>query len=155
MRALFSVPNAVVLFTRYWVRWMLVSEDIDAPVVHVARGAPRRWYFEQSEAFGITDAPTRFGKVTYSMNSEAAGHGDGDGGGSVVRGFVRLEERAGVVKGPVFMTIKLRAADAASPLQGVVDLVGDGVQLVAWHAGNETAVISSARPSASFNFTAK
>lgn len=106
--------------------------------------------------FGITDAPTRFGKVTYSMNTEAAGHGDGDGGGSVVRGFVRLEERAGVVKGrPVFVTIKLRAADAASPLQGVVDLVGDGVQLVAWHAGNETAVISSARPSASFNFTAK
>eukprot|EP00729_Bicosta_minor_P025413 gene25413-2788_t len=54
--------------------------------------------------FRITDASTRFGKVTYSMNTEAAGHGDGDGGGSVVRGVVRLEERAGVVKGPVFVT---------------------------------------------------
>lgn len=38
------------------------------------------------------------------MNTEAAGHGDGDGGGSVVRGFVRLEERAGVVKGSVFVS---------------------------------------------------
>ena len=134
--------------TAYWVRWMLVSEDIHAPIVHIARGAPRRWFSHSSEAFGITAAPTRFGQVTYSITT-----GDGD---SLVKGFVQLVEHIGVVKkGPLFVTIKLRAADVASPLQGVVKLVGEGVKLVAWHADNETAVVSSENRSVSFNFTAK
>ena len=49
----------------YWVRWMLLSESPDTDVVFVARGAPRRWYAQTAEAFGISRAPTRFGKLTY------------------------------------------------------------------------------------------
>ena len=47
----------------YWVRWMLVTDDPDEDLVHIARGAPRRWYGQSAEPFGITNAPTRFGKV--------------------------------------------------------------------------------------------
>jgi hypothetical protein len=28
----------------YWIRSMLVSTQLDKPVVYIARGAPRRWY---------------------------------------------------------------------------------------------------------------
>ena len=51
----------------YWVRWMLVTDDPDEDVLHIARGAPRRWFGQSTEPFGITNASTRFGKVTYSI----------------------------------------------------------------------------------------
>merc|ERR1711907_844368 len=49
-----------------WIRWMLVQEHRDLPYVHLARGAPKRWY-SQSEPFGLADAPTRFGVVSYLL----------------------------------------------------------------------------------------
>ena len=45
---------------------MLVSESADEDIVYLARGAPRRWY-KQPQPFGISQAPTRFGQVTYTM----------------------------------------------------------------------------------------
>merc|ERR1712061_810835 len=49
-----------------WVRWMLVQEDFDKMSVYLARAAPMSW-FQQSEGFGITNTPTRFGLVSYSI----------------------------------------------------------------------------------------
>merc|ERR1712072_468038 len=49
-----------------WIRWMLVQEHRDLPYVHLARGAPQRWY-AQPQPFGLAQAPTRFGLVSYSL----------------------------------------------------------------------------------------
>merc|ERR1712094_122601 len=49
-----------------WVRWMLVQEHRDLPYVHLARGAPKRWY-SQLQPFGIAKAPTRFGVVSFEL----------------------------------------------------------------------------------------
>merc|ERR1712137_504450 len=49
-----------------WIRWILVQENRDQPVLHLARGAPKRWY-TQPERFGLSDAPTRFGVVSYFL----------------------------------------------------------------------------------------
>jgi len=54
-----------------WVRWMLVQEDFDDDVVFIARAAPIEW-FQASEPFGITDAPTRFGLLSYSIQPSAS-----------------------------------------------------------------------------------
>ena len=71
-----------------------------------------------------------------------------------VRGSFRLSARQGVAKvtTPPLVTVKIRSADAAKPLLGTVVLAG--VELVAWHAANETALIKLG-PSLAFNFTAK
>jgi len=53
----------------YWVRWMLVQESFDEKLVYIARAVPKRW-FASGETFGIADAPTRFGVVTYSMQTQ-------------------------------------------------------------------------------------
>jgi hypothetical protein len=150
----------------YWVRWMLLSESPDTDIVFVARGAPRRWYAQTAEAFGISQAPTRFGKLTYSMQAQPGG---------TVQGSVQLEVRrqqqqqqeveeeeggvADVVSPPLLVTVKIRSAEAGKPLLGTVTVQShDGeAALVAWHAHNETAVVSLrlGRPTLGFNFTAK
>lgn len=130
----------------FWVRWMLVDQSQDTNVVFIARGAPRRWYAQTAEPFGISLAPTRFGQVTYTMQA----HTDGS-----VRGSVRLAARQGVAKSsPPLVTVKIRSADAGKPLFGTVVLEGAGAELVAWHANNETAVVKLG-PAMAFNFTAK
>jgi hypothetical protein len=163
--------------TAYWVRWMLVTDDPDANVIHLARGAPRRWYSTSptSEPFGIQAAPTRFGTVSYSISSSAAvdrarslasagvnGNGDVSGSTScLVRGSVKFTPWAGVAMAttaaPLLLTVKIRAAEGGPPLQGLVTVEGAGVQLVGWHAGNETAVmrLSGSLEETAFNFTAK
>lgn len=49
-----------------WVRWMLIQEDFDDDTVFVARAAPTSW-FQGTQAFSITDAPTRFGVVSFTI----------------------------------------------------------------------------------------
>merc|ERR1712039_826884 len=65
-----SIPVAV------WTRWMLVQEDRDAPLIYLGRGAPQRWY-SKSEPFGIRNAPTRFGPVSYMLFATDSGEMDG------------------------------------------------------------------------------
>ena len=128
----------------YWIRWMILSESADEDIAYLARGAPRRWY-KQTQPFGISQAPTRFGQITYTMQVQPDGS---------VRGSVRLLARPGVAKSsPPLVTVKIRSADASKPLLGTVTLEGTGTELVAWHAKNETAVIKLGSAMA-FNFTA-
>ena len=56
-----------------WIRWMLVQEDPDPPsIIHLARGAPARWY-NHTLPFGISNAPTRQGRISFNVSAQAAG----------------------------------------------------------------------------------
>merc|ERR1711907_395220 len=54
-----------------WVRWMLVQEDFDEDMVFIARAAPTSW-FQASEPFGLKNASTRFGMVSFSIQPSAS-----------------------------------------------------------------------------------
>ena len=129
----------------YWTRWMLAADNPDAPMLYLGRGAPRRWFAQTAEAFGLEGAPTRFGRVSYTVRARADGS---------VCGSVRLVPPPGAVEAaPPLVSIKVRAASSDKPLKGTMALQG-GATLVAWHAGNETAVVRLSGGGA-FNFTVK
>jgi hypothetical protein len=132
--------------TSYWVRWMLLSDSPDTDVVFIARGAPRRWYAQTAEPFGLSQAPTRFGKFTFNMQALPDGR---------VQGSVQLVKPPGAVFSPPLVTVKIRSADASKPLRGTVVVHGGGATLVAWHANNETALVKLGPTALGFNFTAK
>lgn len=52
------------------VKWMLVFEEPDREVLHVGRAIPRAWVGSGKE-IRIEQAPTRWGRVTYSLIAEA------------------------------------------------------------------------------------
>lgn len=128
-----------------WVRWMLVQEHRDLPFLHLARGAPRRWY-SQREPFGITDAPTRFGLVSYSLLATE----------NEVHGFVSAESKANrAIAQQVSYTVRLispqwKRGDTLSR----VDITAGGALLLAIHRENSTAVFGLQKHVSSFNFTA-
>jgi hypothetical protein len=143
--------------TSYWVRWMLVSTHQDEPWLFIARGAPRRWFQQTTEVFGIERAPTRFGQVSFTMrvaNTTTRG-------GFVVAGSVCLQQpSAGGRKtaSPPIVAVHIRSPAAHTPITRVV-VVGGGATLRAWHAANETAWFTfapgrAAASTAGFNFSA-
>jgi hypothetical protein len=50
-------------------KWMLVFEEPDDAVVWLARATPREWLV-QGKRIAVTDAPTRFGKISYELRSD-------------------------------------------------------------------------------------
>jgi hypothetical protein len=50
-------------------KWMLVFEEPDDAVVWLARATPREW-LGQGKKIAVTDAPTRFGKISYELRSD-------------------------------------------------------------------------------------
>jgi len=115
-----SIPVA------YWIRWMLLQENLDEDVLYIARGAPERWY-ESGEQFGIDSAPTRFGRVSFNMTGSA----------SETSGSVVLSANPGSEIRRVRLSIRVRAG-APNTLIGVT--VEGGV-LVSLHPENNTAFI--------------
>jgi hypothetical protein len=60
------------------VRWMLVLEDSEEDRLYLARGVPKEWAASGKE-IGIEQAPTRWGRVSFSLvshssNKTVAGH---------------------------------------------------------------------------------
>jgi hypothetical protein len=51
------------------VRWMLVLEDSDEDRLYLAKGVPREW-FASGKPIGIEQAPTRWGRVSFSMRAD-------------------------------------------------------------------------------------
>ena len=49
-------------------RWMLVFEEPASDVVWLAKGTPRRW-LEEGNTIAVTNAPTRWGMVSFSLRS--------------------------------------------------------------------------------------
>ena len=50
------------------VKWMLVSEERDAERVWLCKAAPQRW-FEPGEYIEVRNAPTRWGKISFRIDS--------------------------------------------------------------------------------------
>merc|ERR1712232_676776 len=127
-----------------WIRWMLVQESRDLPYVHLARGAPKRWY-TQPEPFGLANAPTRFGVVSYSLAVA----------GDAVKGSVSVSPHpGGAVMDGVRYTVRLISphwADGATLHQ--VEITDGEAELVTIHRGNSTAVFAVNKPT-TFKFTA-
>ena len=49
-------------------RWSLVFEEIDAQRLWLAKVTPRDW-LEDGKVTRVTDAPTRWGRVSYTLES--------------------------------------------------------------------------------------
>jgi hypothetical protein len=49
-------------------RWMLVFEDPTSEVLWLARATPRSW-LESGQRMAVSDAPTRYGTVSFELNS--------------------------------------------------------------------------------------
>ena len=56
------------LTTPLMVKWMLVSEERDAERVWLCKAAPQRW-FEPGEYIEVRNAPTRWGKISFRIDS--------------------------------------------------------------------------------------
>jgi len=66
--ALFCIPAQQTI--PLLVRWMLVFEDSDEDRLHFARALPRDWV-GSGKPIAIEDAPTRWGRVTYRLESRS------------------------------------------------------------------------------------
>lgn len=123
----------------FWIRWMLVQESLDEQQIFIARGARRSWY---QEAFGIEQAPTRFGLITYSLKRSK----------NEVVGSIELSAHPGAPSSklplPEFV-VRLRGINDDTKLAAVSP---QGATVVSLFAANETVVL---RPSANkFTFSA-
>ena len=138
----------------YWIRWMLVSDSPDASMLYLARGAPRRWYQDQgsgaaaAESFGITNATTRFGIVSFTMHADVTE--------KTVSGIVSLDRyartsrpaaAAAAAAAPLSVSVKVRSSQQSShgsssgAAPKVTVTTGAVVaKFVTWHPRNETAV---------------
>merc|ERR1712176_907695 len=89
--------------TAMWVRWALVQEVVDTNTVHVARGAPKRWY-SPDLPLAVTDVPTRYGLVSYQLVSNTDG---------TLNGSVRLASHPGTPSSStdeVRFSVRIRSA---------------------------------------------
>jgi hypothetical protein len=135
--AVSSIPTA------YWIREMLVSVDHDAAIIHIARGAPRRWS-QQPKSFGIDAAPTWFGSVSFSLQFSAT-----NANCSVT---LLPYGNAADPMGQLLVTVRVASPTAGRPAT-LVSVVNGTSTLVAWHADNETAVVRF-RPPYTFSLAA-
>jgi len=135
-----SLCMVSAISTSMWIRWMLVQDDPDENVVYLARGAPRRWY-QQDQPFGISDAPTRFGLVSYSLKARP---------GPQIFGSVQLRPNPGTIPSKLNFQV---AVHVRSPDSNLVlkDVKVSGATLITLHTNNETVVFSSG---SSFSFNA-
>merc|ERR1712137_1445136 len=133
-----SMPPAM------WIRWMFVQEDRDLPLVHLARGAPKRW-FTQPEPFGLANAPTRFGVVSYSLTASC----------SKVHGSVTVAPHPNsIVRRDVSYSVRLVSPDWANGATLDNVEITAGAAVVVTHQYNSTAVFTLDPVATSFNFTA-
>merc|ERR1712048_712663 len=124
-----------------WLRWALVDDSPWTRDLFIARGAPRRWY-QRYEPFGIGGAPTRFGRVSYSIERT----GDAQLVGTV--GLRKSASMTALRQADLRFAVHVCSPKAGSGTPSII--VEHGV-LEAWHAENETAIFRSNE--LSFNFT--
>jgi hypothetical protein len=120
-----------------WVRWMLVQEDFDEDAVFLARAAPTDW-FQASEPFGITDAPTRFGLVSFSIQPSA----------TVVSGSVTLQPHPNAEMKDALYTVRIPSGKGRTV--GKVNV--QGAEMVSHSETKQTVTLRPTQPQ--FNFTA-
>ena len=66
-----SAPYALPaqLFVPLMTRWLLVFEELEAQRLWLAKVIPREW-LEDGKVTRVTDAPTRWGRVSYTLVSQ-------------------------------------------------------------------------------------
>ena len=64
--AIFCIPAQQTI--PVLVRWMLVFEDSDNDVLHLGRAIPRAWV-SSGKSIAIEEAPTRYGRVSYRLET--------------------------------------------------------------------------------------
>jgi len=117
-----------------WVRWMLVQEDLDKDIVFIARAAPTSW-FQASEPFGLKNAPTRFGMVSFSIQPSA----------SVVSGTVELEAHPNAAVKDAVFTVRIPSGQSKFTVQGA--------ELVSYSETKHTVTLRPTQLQFSFNAT--
>ena len=119
-----------------WIRWMFVSEHADDPVVFVARGIPRRWLGQGEDPVSITGAPTRFGRLNFTMRATAGA----TAGALALRGVIHGDVAITVRATAAIPAVAVRLPSVGSTPFTCITVVGPAT-LVAWHPNNETAVV--------------
>lgn len=134
----FCGPSALIATLA--TRWQLVFETWDDDTVYVAKGAPRRWYVPGAGGFSATAAPTRFGYVSFQMESAQV-----NASTQLVTAEVAFEPTRlpGVRTNPDF-AVRLRPSDEGYRLARVV--VGGGAVLSHIDAAAETVVVHTLSP---------
>jgi len=125
----------------FWIRWMIVQEDLGDARVFVARGAKRSWFGDST--FGIAEAPTRFGLVSFSFASSSNG----------TSGSIHFKPHPGAIAAKVVTPdffVRIRSRDAGGQLSNVKVY---GAKLVALFPSNETAVFRPSSDTFTFNAT--
>ncbi|MES1158550.1 MAG: hypothetical protein ABUL42_01515 [Terricaulis silvestris] len=84
-------------------RWLLVFEDPQTDTLWLGKGAPQAWLAD-GKSFGLTDAPTRWGRVNYTVRSE------------LLRGRIEAEVRFAEGARPPLTKLRLRTGH---PMRGV------------------------------------
>jgi len=119
-----------------WVRWMLVQEDFDEDLVFIARAAPTSW-FQASEPFGLKNAPTRFGRVSFSIQASA----------SVVSGTVALEAHPSTAMKDALYKVRIPSGQGRTFSKINVQ----GAELVSYSETKQTATLRPTQLQFSFN----
>jgi hypothetical protein len=123
--ALYCVPAQQTI--PLLVRWMLVLEESDEDILHLAKGVPREWV-GSGKQIRVEGVPTRWGRVTFDLVSQADA--------KVVKGNVELN---GTVL-PKEVHFKLRLPKNM-PLEGVT-VNGQPAAMGGIH--QDTVIISTA-----------
>lgn len=142
------VPSAMLVPLA--TRWSLVFEHFDYDTLWLAKGAPRRWYAnndnEEKEdmndtgGFTITNAPTRFGTISYVVNPVATISS------TRMNVTMMIEYASPPYRAPLFVTdennvltviTKLRAPNPAYVLSGI-DFVTSNTTIVTFQSFNPT-----------------
>jgi len=113
---------------------ILCIEDLDKDIVFIARAAPTSW-FQASEPFGLKNAPTRFGMVSFSIQPSA----------SVVSGTVELEAHPNAAVKDAVFTVRIPSGQSKFTVQGA--------ELVSYSETKHTVTLRPTQLQFSFNAT--
>jgi hypothetical protein len=123
--ALFCIPAQQTI--PLLVRWMLVLEDSDEDRIYFGKGLPREWVASGKE-IRIEGAPTRFGRVSFSMAA--------DRGAKKVNAKIDLGKAGGVKE--VHVKLRMPSANAVRSVTvngRVVELSGGSRDTVIFSTG--------------------
>jgi len=125
--ALFCIPAQQTI--PLLVRWMLVLEDSDEDRIYFGKGLPREWVASGKE-IRISEAPTRFGRVSFSMAADRAA--------KKVNAKINLGKAGGVKEVHLKLRMPLANAVRRVTVNGrVVELGGAAHDTIVFATGGE------------------
>ena len=69
----YCAPSQTLLPTL--MKWMLVFEDPRSRTLWLARAVPRVWLAGGGKRVAVSDSPTRYGRISYSIEPQSNGNG--------------------------------------------------------------------------------